>query len=203
MALHILHRLSLARSGRIVEVTSGNTGILFAAIGRAPGHPVTIFIPGWDERRRIDDRLYHRVSGRWGARRGRCFLCRAAGRGPTIHHYLYGTVSSVEVQSVTDPARTLVFNFIAPSPPLVTSAPSGATPLASWDRLGGGSPVATIASSYIGLQLHRAFTSFRDRCALRGDPATSMGSPRRWKSSRHYRQLVHWSSTSLRLHLLS
>jgi cysteine synthase A len=32
---------------RIVEATSGNTGISFAAIGRALGHPVTIFMPDW------------------------------------------------------------------------------------------------------------------------------------------------------------
>ena len=32
---------------RIVEATSGNTGISFAALGRALGHPVTIFMPDW------------------------------------------------------------------------------------------------------------------------------------------------------------
>jgi cysteine synthase A len=32
---------------RIVEATSGNTGIAFAALGRALGHPVTIFMPDW------------------------------------------------------------------------------------------------------------------------------------------------------------
>jgi cysteine synthase A len=32
---------------RIAEATSGNTGISFAAIGRALGHPVTIFMPDW------------------------------------------------------------------------------------------------------------------------------------------------------------
>ena len=32
---------------RIVEATSGNTGISFAAIGRTLGHPVTIFMPDW------------------------------------------------------------------------------------------------------------------------------------------------------------
>ncbi len=31
----------------IVEATSGNTGIAFAAIGKAFGHPVKIFIPDW------------------------------------------------------------------------------------------------------------------------------------------------------------
>ena len=32
---------------RIVEATSGNTGISFASIGRALGHPVTIYMPDW------------------------------------------------------------------------------------------------------------------------------------------------------------
>lgn len=31
----------------IVEATSGNTGISFSAIGRAVGHPVTIYMPDW------------------------------------------------------------------------------------------------------------------------------------------------------------
>ncbi len=38
----------------IVEATSGNTGISFSAIGRALGHPVTIFMPDWMSRERVD-----------------------------------------------------------------------------------------------------------------------------------------------------
>lgn len=51
MALFVLEQAY--REGRIVpgdriaEATSGNTGISFAAIGRALGHPVTIFMPDW------------------------------------------------------------------------------------------------------------------------------------------------------------
>src|ERR1039457_4904299 len=39
----------------IAEVSSGNTGISFAAIGSALGHPVTIFMPDWmsEERWRL------------------------------------------------------------------------------------------------------------------------------------------------------
>ena len=37
----------------IAEATSGNTGISFAAIGRALGHPVVIFIPDWMSRERV------------------------------------------------------------------------------------------------------------------------------------------------------
>jgi len=51
MALHILRRGYergvLAPGARIVEATSGNTGISFSALGRALGHPVTIFMPDW------------------------------------------------------------------------------------------------------------------------------------------------------------
>jgi cysteine synthase A len=51
MALHILRqayaRGALEPGARIIEVTSGNTGIAFAALGRALGHPVTIFMPDW------------------------------------------------------------------------------------------------------------------------------------------------------------
>ena len=38
----------------IVEATSGNTGISFAAIGRALGHDVTILMPDWMSRERVD-----------------------------------------------------------------------------------------------------------------------------------------------------
>jgi cysteine synthase A len=51
MALFILEdayrRGRLTPGNRIAEATSGNTGISFAAIGRALGHPVTIFMPDW------------------------------------------------------------------------------------------------------------------------------------------------------------
>jgi cysteine synthase A len=59
MALHILataYRQAQIHPGdRIAEATSGNTGISFAAIGRALGHPVTIFMPDWmsSERRNL------------------------------------------------------------------------------------------------------------------------------------------------------
>jgi cysteine synthase A len=38
----------------IAEATSGNTGISFAALGRALGHPVVIFMPDWMSRERVD-----------------------------------------------------------------------------------------------------------------------------------------------------
>lgn len=39
---------------RIVEATSGNTGISFSALGRALGHPVTVYMPDWMSRERMD-----------------------------------------------------------------------------------------------------------------------------------------------------
>ena len=58
MALHILKMAYAAGRIRprdtIAEATSGNTGISFAAIGRALGHPVTIFMPGWMSHERQD-----------------------------------------------------------------------------------------------------------------------------------------------------
>lgn len=58
MAFHILYnayqRGNLKAGDRIIEATSGNTGISFAAIGRAMGHPVTIFMPDWMSSERIN-----------------------------------------------------------------------------------------------------------------------------------------------------
>ncbi len=58
MALHILRqayeRDALQPGATIVEASCGNTGISFAALGRALGHPVVIFMPDWMSRERID-----------------------------------------------------------------------------------------------------------------------------------------------------
>ena len=57
MAFHILR--DAYRQGRlkpgdmIVEATSGNTGISFAALGRALGHAVEIFLPDWMSQERV------------------------------------------------------------------------------------------------------------------------------------------------------
>jgi cysteine synthase A len=63
MALHILERAyargQIVRGDLIVEASSGNTGIAFAAVGRALGHPVRIYMPEWmsSERRTVIDSL--------------------------------------------------------------------------------------------------------------------------------------------------
>ncbi len=58
MALHVLR--SAYATGRldpgqtIVEATSGNAGIAFAALGRALGHKVAIYMPSWMSQERRD-----------------------------------------------------------------------------------------------------------------------------------------------------
>jgi cysteine synthase A len=57
MAFHILKKAyqenRMQPGDTIVEATSGNTGISFAAIGRALGHPVVIYIPDWLSKERL------------------------------------------------------------------------------------------------------------------------------------------------------
>jgi cysteine synthase A len=57
MAFHILKKAyqedRLKSGDTIAEATSGNTGISFAAIGRALGHQVAIFMPDWMSQERV------------------------------------------------------------------------------------------------------------------------------------------------------
>lgn len=58
MALYILERAyaenRIKPADTIVEATSGNTGIAFAAIGKALGHNVRIIMPDWMSKERVD-----------------------------------------------------------------------------------------------------------------------------------------------------
>ncbi|NVO18922.1 MAG: PLP-dependent cysteine synthase family protein [Bacteroidetes bacterium] len=58
MALYVLQRAyetgQIKQGDKIVEATSGNTGIAFAAIGRALGHDVSIVMPDWMSKERVD-----------------------------------------------------------------------------------------------------------------------------------------------------
>ncbi|GAB3366060.1 PLP-dependent cysteine synthase family protein [Arachidicoccus ginsenosidivorans] len=58
MALYILHKAyengSIQPTDVIIEATSGNTGISFAAIGKAMGHEVNIIMPNWLSKERMD-----------------------------------------------------------------------------------------------------------------------------------------------------
>ncbi|HKQ47685.1 MAG TPA: cysteine synthase family protein [Phycisphaerae bacterium] len=57
MAAHIIRRAyesgELQPNNTIVEASSGNTGISFAAIGRALSHPVRIYMPNWMSQERV------------------------------------------------------------------------------------------------------------------------------------------------------
>jgi len=57
MAFHILKKAyqegRIQQGDTIAEATSGNTGISFAAIGRALGHQVVIFMPDWMSQERV------------------------------------------------------------------------------------------------------------------------------------------------------
>jgi cysteine synthase A len=58
MALYILYQAyknnKINADDTIIEATSGNTGIAFAAIGKALGHQVKIIMPDWLSKERID-----------------------------------------------------------------------------------------------------------------------------------------------------
>ena len=58
MALYILQKAyqtgQIKPTDTIVEATSGNTGISFAAVGRALGHKVKIIMPEWWIKERKD-----------------------------------------------------------------------------------------------------------------------------------------------------
>jgi cysteine synthase A len=58
MALYILFQAyrkgAIKPTDTIVEATSGNTGIAFAALGKALGHEVIIIMPDWLSKERID-----------------------------------------------------------------------------------------------------------------------------------------------------
>ena len=57
MAAYIVRRATeqgeLKPGHAIVEASSGNTGISFAAVGRALGHPVRIYMPNWMSQERV------------------------------------------------------------------------------------------------------------------------------------------------------
>ena len=91
MALHILERARtsgrLAPGQAIAEATSGNTGIALAGVGRATGHPVTIFMPDWMSHERIAlikslGADIHLVSRAKGGFLGAIELAEACAQGP-------------------------------------------------------------------------------------------------------------------------
>ena len=114
MALHILDEAT--RDGRIrpdatiVEATSGNTGISFAAIGRAFGYPVTIFMPDWMSRERMG------LIGSFGA------------RVITVSHEeggFLGCIARAEALAAEDPRVFLPSQFSNDANPLAHEATTG------------------------------------------------------------------------------
>src|SRR5262245_1523733 len=92
MALFILERARacgrLAPGQAIAEATSGNTGIALAGVGRATGHPVTIFMPDWMSGERVAlirswGATIHLVSPEEGGFLGAIGLAEACARGAT------------------------------------------------------------------------------------------------------------------------
>lgn len=125
MAAHILARAvgdgTLAPGQPIVEMTSGNTGISFAALGALTGHPVHIFMPDWasEERKRLMTMygaVLHPVSREEGgfdaALRGARALAEALGafqprqfenqENPMAHYLTTGAELLRQLPAVTD-----------------------------------------------------------------------------------------------------
>jgi cysteine synthase A len=100
MALHILRTAHaegrLGPEDLIAEATSGNTGISIAALGSALGHPVTIFMPDWMSRERID------LIRSFGAR---IVLVSREDGG------FLGAISRADATRVTDPRVFLAHQF--------------------------------------------------------------------------------------------
>jgi cysteine synthase len=114
MALHILDEAT--RDGRIlpgstiVEATSGNTGISFAAIGSAFGYPVTIFMPDWMSRERMD------LVRSFGAEV--VTVCRGEGG-------FLGCIARAEAMAADDPGVFLPSQFANEANPLAHEATTG------------------------------------------------------------------------------
>ena len=114
MALHILE--DAARSGRLqpgdtlVEATSGNTGISFAAIGRALGYRIRIFMPDWMSRERRD------LIGAFGARID-LVSCEDGG--------FLGCIARAEALAAQDPRVFLPSQFSNAANPAAHEATTG------------------------------------------------------------------------------
>lgn len=120
MALHILRKAyeegKIKAGDTIAEATSGNTGISFAALGSALGHPVLIFMPDWMSRERKDlIRSYGakivavskeqggflgsiRMSEEYAARRPGVFLPRQFSNDANVEAHATGTGPEIYAQ---------------------------------------------------------------------------------------------------------
>ena len=115
MALHILRRAyergTIEPGARIIEATSGNTGISFSAIGRALGHPVSIFMPDWMSAERVNlirgfGAEIHPVSAEEGGFQGSIALVEemAATWGPAFLQHQFANEDNCEAhETMTGP----------------------------------------------------------------------------------------------------
>lgn len=111
MALHILQRAyadgQISPGDTIIEATSGNTGISLAAIGRALGHPVTIVMPDWLSRERVEiirslGARVKLISRQEGGFRGSVTYCEEqAARGDVFLPRQFENEGNVEAHALT------------------------------------------------------------------------------------------------------
>jgi cysteine synthase A len=112
MALHIIREAfkegKLKKGDTIVEATSGNTGISFAAIGKLAGCNVTIVMPSWmsRERKRIIQlfgaKLRSVTRKRGGFMRSIAIAKNRAEKNPNFFHPdQFSNIQNVEAQKIT------------------------------------------------------------------------------------------------------
>lgn len=112
MAIHILaeaYRTGRLKHGDVIcEATSGNAGIAFCAIGRAFGHPVSIYMPDWmsEERKALIRSLGAEitlVSKEQGGFLGSIRMTeeRATGCGKTFLPQQFANIANVEAHRTT------------------------------------------------------------------------------------------------------
>jgi cysteine synthase A len=112
MAIHILaeaYRTGRLKPGDVIcEATSGNAGIAFCAIGRALGHPVSIYMPDWmsEERKALIRSLGAEitlVSKEQGGFLGSIRMTeeRAHGCGKTFLPQQFANLANVEAHRTT------------------------------------------------------------------------------------------------------
>jgi hypothetical protein len=122
------------RAGTVIaEATSGNTGIAFAALGRALGHPVRIFMPDWMSRERV--LLIQSLGAVIVPVSAGEAASSAASRAPTASRWSPTSTSSCRTSSRTPPtcARTprapgpsSCTRCAAPAPSRAPSSPASA-----------------------------------------------------------------------------
>jgi cysteine synthase A len=98
MALHILKKAyqEIASIPATRSATSGNTGISFAAIGRALGHQVVIFMPDWMSQERLVNQESRRCDCPGASRPGwlRRSICMTEELAENRPHVFPGAVSN-------------------------------------------------------------------------------------------------------------